>query len=630
MSVQRRALPSPNLIALILAITALPLGTLLWLGWRLLQQDRILENQQAHQRIESAADLVVAAFQRSLSASAQRLAAGNEQWPEGAVSVTFREDTIDVFPKRRVAYQPVIPTLPEAPADSFASGEAQEFRNHDYPAAIGAFRELARSPDLSIRAGALLRLGRNLANAGKTVEALGAYAELSTMDAVAAGGVPAGLLGQYLRCELLDRNHRASELREQAQRFSTDLISGRWNLTAPVYWLYAADATRWTGRTVTQPLQSETFAEAIGALWERRRSMPASGQDSLLANGQNLAVIWQTSGDSLRALIANTAFVNSQWLTPAVAVADEYGVSIYIGDANAPDGSRVKRSTRETGLPWDVVVASRDSAALDATFAVRRRLLIAGFVLLVGMAFAASYLIVRAVNRELAVARLQSDFVAAVSHEFRTPLTALRQFTDMLREHPGLGEDRRQICYESQARATDRLTRLVESLLDFGRMEAGARRYQFEPRDCTELIRGVVEDFRADPQAAGFEIEFHGNGSSQIQTDSEALTRAVWNLLDNAVKYSPDQKKIEVFLKRQDSDVRIAVRDHGIGIPAQERAAIFVKFHRGEQARIRGIKGTGIGLAMVDEIVRAHHGRVEVLSEPGKGSTFSLILPATE
>jgi two-component system phosphate regulon sensor histidine kinase PhoR len=170
----------------------------------------------------------------------------------------------------------------------------------------------------------------------------------------------------------------------------------------------------------------------------------------------------------------------------------------------------------------------------------------------------------------------------------------------------------------------------VESLLDFGRMEAGARRYNFEPRNCTELVGRVVEEFRAAAPASGYDVEFQGNGNALIEADGDALGRAVWNLLDNAVKYSPDHHTIVVQLHRNGGDVRIDVRDHGIGIPTGERPIIFVKFQRGEQARTRGIKGTGIGLTMVEEIVKAHHGRVEVQSEPGKGSTFTIVLPVKE
>ena len=236
-------------------------------------------------------------------------------------------------------------------------------------------------------------------------------------------------------------------------------------------------------------------------------------------------------------------------------------------------------------------------------------------------------LILRAVGREMAVARLQSDFVAAVSHEFRTPLTTLRQFTDRLRGQPDLSWERRVQCYEAQARATDRLTKLVESVLDFGRMEAGARPYALGPRDCAALVERVVADFRDTPQAAGRSLTLRRNGCMAVDADEEALSRALWNLLDNAAKYSPEGSEIAIDLSTAADEGRIAVRDRGLAFRPLSGSVCSRKFQRGEQARRLGIKGTGIGLAMVDHIVRAHQGRVEVESEPGEGSTFTIVLP---
>ncbi len=633
------ALPPRSLGALIVGLTVVGLATLLWLGWRLLEQDRMLEGQQVQQRVERAADLVVAALQRALASSEQRLATGSERWPEGAVVVTFRDGRVEAYPKERVAFLPVVQPLREAPSATFVPGEDLEFRQRDHVVAINLFRDLARTPDPAVRAGALLRLARNLHSAGRSQEALATYAQLSEMDGISAAGAPAGLIARYARCKLLEETKRWPDLRAEARRLDSELHSGRWALTGPVYWLYAGDAARWSGAGSPHERQAEVFAAAAAALWQRWNSMPSSGQQSLVIDGQFLAVLWQTSAGSFRALLAAPAFVESQWLAAIAPVVKEQRIALGLRD---PQGNMVfgtlatgaahkaTRGAEESALPWSVVAASLDQPGQDRDFALRRRLLVAGFVLLVFMALTASYLIFRAVSRELAVARLQSDFVAAVSHEFRTPLTALRQFTEMLREHGNLGDDRRQVCYEAQSRATDRLTRLVESLLDFGRMEAGAHPYRFEQRDCTELVSRVVEDFRSEAQAAGYEIDFRGNGPVPIQTDGEALSRAVWNLLDNAVKYSPNHHTVEVGLERREKSVFIAVRDHGIGIPAHERSAIFAKFHRGEQARTHGIKGTGIGLAMVEHIVKAHRGRVEVESEPGKGSMFTIVLPAKD
>jgi signal transduction histidine kinase len=359
-------------------------------------------------------------------------------------------------------------------------------------------------------------------------------------------------------------------------------------------------------------------------LWERRDLLAPSGREALQVEGRTLTAIWQTTAGARHILLATPEFVDSQWLSAA-----QPGIRLSL-EAAEPHSRRAVRTTADTGLPWPFTATLTGSSIADGTFAMRRHLLIGGLLLLVSMALAAAYLIFRSIDRELAVVRQQSEFVAAVSHEFRTPLTTLRQFTDMLRDHDELADDRRRICYEAQSRATDRLTRLVESLLDFGRMEAGARQYRFERRDCAELVRNAVEDFRGNAQAAGYEIDVNGEGPLEADVDEEAVSRAIWNLLENSAKYSPGRHDVEVGMRRNKDGVCISVRDHGIGIPGHEQAAIFGRFRRGEDARRLGIKGTGIGLAIVDQIVKAHRGRVEVESRPGEGSTFTLVLPVRE
>ena len=330
----------------------------------------------------------------------------------------------------------------------------------------------------------------------------------------------------------------------------------------------------------------------------------------------------------MSALVVTPRFVSAQWLGAIDPVLKEERVKLTLHNSSRGLPPGAVRRADETGLPWTVVVASSDPALERSQFQLRRRMLVTGFLILALLAVGASYLMFRAISRELAAVRLQSDFVAAVSHEFRTPLTSLRQFTDMLREHRNLSDERRDLCYEAQVRSTARLTRLVESLLDFGQMEGGARIYHFAPVDCGELVRRVVDEFHNETQSSGFQFRLAVRSSAEIDADGEALGRALWNLLDNAVKYSGDNREIEVEVDRSGQEVTIAVRDRGLGIPAHEQAAVFRKFQRGGEAVQLGIKGTGIGLAMVDHIVKAHHGRVELQSEPGQGSTFRLILPA--
>ncbi len=159
----------------------------------------------------------------------------------------------------------------------------------------------------------------------------------------------------------------------------------------------------------------------------------------------------------------------------------------------------MRRSSAETGLPWTIVVTDGQRAPESAGLASQRRTLAAGVALLFVVVSTGAYLMGRSISRELAVARLQSDFVAAVSHEFRTPLTTLHQFTTLLIDDDDLPATKRQGFYEALARATDRLTHLVESLLDFGRMEAGAHPYRMEPLNAGSLVADVVADFQRDP-----------------------------------------------------------------------------------------------------------------------------------
>jgi signal transduction histidine kinase len=228
------------------------------------------------------------------------------------------------------------------------------------------------------------------------------------------------------------------------------------------------------------------------------------------------------------------------------------------------------------------------------------------------------------------VARLQSDFVSAVSHEFRTPLTSMRHLTELLEGGVVSSEDRKQKFYGVLAHETRRLHRLVESLLNFGRMEAGKLEYQFEELDAVALVREVAAEFQSesDGRSCSIELALPEAQALMIRGDRDALSRALWNLLDNAVKYSPAGSLVQVELAREGSRAAIRVKDRGMGIPSAEQKEIFKKFVRGSTSRDSSAKGTGIGLAMVQHIVDAHKGTVGVESWPGEGSIFTILLPA--
>ena len=238
-----------------------------------------------------------------------------------------------------------------------------------------------------------------------------------------------------------------------------------------------------------------------------------------------------------------------------------------------------------------------------------------------------AYFIVRAIARELAVEQLQSDFVAGVSHEFRSPLSALCQVAEMLVSDRLVSEDLRRQSYGVLAREADRLRRLVEGLLDFGRSEADGAVYHFEPLDIGSFLETLVAEFAARVAATGHTIELSLPAvTTYVRGDRDALSRAIWNLLDNAVKYSPDCHTVWLDVEQEQDRVSVTVRDHGLGVPADEQRAIFERFVRGADAKTRRIKGMGVGLAMVQRITEAHGGEIYLTSQPGQGSRFTMIL----
>jgi signal transduction histidine kinase len=299
--------------------------------------------------------------------------------------------------------------------------------------------------------------------------------------------------------------------------------------------------------------------------------------------------------------------------------------------ATSAAAAAVYRPAGLTGLPWSLTVSPAIQAAPPESALARRRLLLASLAVFAILLAAGTWLIGRAISKELAVARLQSDFVSAVSHEFRTPLTALRQLSELLARGRVPDDAARQRAYEVMQSESDRLARLVESLLDFGRMQSGAFKYRFETLDAGRWAGRVVDDFRLSSRGRGRAIHFRSHGvESAIRADREALSGALWNLLDNAVKYSPEGRPVEVDLQSRDGKVEVSVRDQGLGIAEHDLKHVFDKFYRGEAAKSNGTKGTGIGLALVREIVRAHGGTVRAASAAGKGSEFTLVLPWQE
>jgi signal transduction histidine kinase len=238
-------------------------------------------------------------------------------------------------------------------------------------------------------------------------------------------------------------------------------------------------------------------------------------------------------------------------------------------------------------------------------------------------------LALRAADRAVKLSTMKSDFVSNVSHELRTPVASIRVFGELLRLGRAQSPEKIREYGEHIESESRRLTRLIDNILDFSRIESGRKEYKFTLGDVREVIEEVVRTFEVRLGAHGFRIALVASGDAlpPLRMDADAIAQAFQNLLDNAIKYSGDSKEVVVTLSAENGYVAIAVRDHGIGIARDEQRKVFDRFHRVGTGLIHDVKGSGLGLSIVHHIVAAHGGRVSVDSELGSGSTFTMLLP---
>jgi len=430
---------------------------------------------------------------------------------------------------------------------------------------------------------------------------------------------------------MFEEARHSAELIREAAALDLDLRKGRWPLLRSEYVYYSRQARQWLGNPQAQDdRQMIALAEAAEWLWHNRGSGESASRRLIQAAGEPVLLIWNRSGDRLNAVIGGRSHLVT---LGGEAVPDgdlRWTLSYMEGGAvlgQAPPRQAVTRDAARARLPWTLYVYA--AGPPPAVLSARQRLLLLLFGALAVVLCAGTYFILRAISREQRVARLQSDFVAAVSHEFRSPLSSLCQVSEMLARDRFPTEELRRKSYAVLERETERLRRLVEGLLDFGRFEDGVIGYSFELVELRSFVDSIIDAFEAKVFADGYRVERVGPAAEvHVRADREALSRAMWNLLDNAVKYSPECRTVWVEIGGQNGSVTVTVRDQGIGIPPEEQREIFNKFVRGAESKARRIKGTGIGLAMVRQIVLAHGGEIRLTSEPGRGSQFTMVLNA--
>ncbi len=241
-------------------------------------------------------------------------------------------------------------------------------------------------------------------------------------------------------------------------------------------------------------------------------------------------------------------------------------------------------------------------------------------------------LALRTASREMRLSQMKADFVSNVSHELRTPLASIRVFGEFLRlGRTRTAEKTREYGQYIEVESR-RLTQLINNVLDFSRIESGRKTYNFDQLDLEEVVHETLECFEVRLAQSGFTIEFEAPGElvPSVRADRDALGQALSNLVENAVKYSGESREIKVGLEQENGHARLWVADHGIGISREEQQHIFERFHRVGSSLVHDVKGFGLGLSIVSHVVQAHGGGIDVESELGKGSRFTIRLPLSD
>jgi two-component system phosphate regulon sensor histidine kinase PhoR len=315
---------------------------------------------------------------------------------------------------------------------------------------------------------------------------------------------------------------------------------------------------------------------------------------------------------------------------------DRYYVSIVDFENNGIYGQPISRSSKyflENRFPstlykWILQLVPRNYTELELDVRNRRRTNLLFVILSMSLIFISLAVIYGAWRHDRQLRQLKENFISNVSHELRTPLSLIRMFSEILVMGRVANDEKKGEYYRIIHSESDRMSRLINNLLDFANLARGIEHKHFEKTNIAQIVTKALEAYRYEAQKDGFQLNLQVDpGIPDSSADPNAIAMAFLNLLDNSVKYSGDQRQIDVRVTQNNGFVDLSVTDRGLGVPASEQQKIFDQFYRGSESAIRRVRGSGIGLAITKHVAEMHGGEVLVESEPGKGSTFKLRIP---
>ena len=619
-------------LALLLSAILIPTAAVILLGFRVVRQERELSARRASEQRREALDQL----RRELTARLQALRLEEVNRVLGESGGRLPPDSPIVFVAPVVENRMVPPwegnRRAPRPTAAFAraqlEGETREFRDNDAAAAAASYRlAMDVSRTAAERCAARVSLGRANMKAARTADAERSdHAALRECgDVFDADGVPFALYAaeRLIASGRADRSVTDFVLRQAGppQSRCVDSCGPVWrspnealileSLLRRTQSAAAAGALRTLGVEIRNAAQISALAQ------ETHDRLGELEQASRFAPGD---LAWMGYGDEpwLLTLVSPTPFAE-----PIVmAVSSRKIVPAEVTLRTTPAGSAVPLGDGFVDLhvEWP--------AGRFAVPPVPGMLYGSMLAVVLGAALLAGYLLLRDMHRESATAEMRSQFVASVSHELKTPLTSIRAHAETLLMGRAGSPESASDYLKTIVSESERLTRLVDSVLDFSRMEGGSKTYHLQDTRLEEVVQSAARAMEYPLSQLGFTLNISSDGSEPtLRADPEALTQAILNLLGNAMKYSGDSRRIEIRIGTRDEEAFVDVVDHGIGIPRDEQSRIFERFHRVQSTETSVIAGTGLGLPLALHVVEAHRGRIAVVSNPGHGSTFSVRLP---
>jgi signal transduction histidine kinase len=620
-------------IALLLSALLIPTAAVVLLVVRVVRQESELLERRASEQRRDALDQL----RRELTARLQalRLEEVNRLIGEAGRRLPPNSPIVFVAPVREEGM--VLPWEADRPTPRETSvfarwqreGESREFRDDDAVAAAASYgRALSVARSRWERCSARLGLGRSYLKAGQASEAeridramLAECAEESDDD-----GLPLAL---YAAERLLTKGRRTA---------GGDMPAATAD-PAAAYILRRASERRWRSpiealllesllRRIPDPAAAASLRSLTGEV-ENIEQMSALVRDVHDRLGKLQQASRSAPGD-----LSWFGYGDEPWLLTLVSPAS-FATPVIMAVSSrriVPEGVTLRVTSAPDAVPLGDGFVDLHAAWPAGHFAIAPGVpaAIYGPVLsaVLGAALLAGYLLLRDVHRETATAEMRSHFVASVSHELKTPLTSIRAHAETLLLGRAGSAEATDDYLRTIVSESERLSRQVDSVLEFSRMEQGRKTYHMQATRLDDVVSSAAKAMAYPLSQLGFTLSMSNDGSAPILlADPEALTHAILNLVGNAMKYSGDARRIEIHVGSRDGDAFVDVVDHGIGIARDDQSRIFERFHRVQSAETAGIAGAGLGLPLALHVIEAHRGRIAVASQPGRGSTFSVRIP---